>query len=191
MAQAVDPSTGTLYIANKSSNTLSVDSEGSTSNPTNLPPQLGLDRRRLGPRRRRTGCGCGKVFVANSNSTLTVVSTSSCNQSTTTGCASSTQIPSGGDLSSPAALAVNGSTLYVGNTNGTVAVYNASTNAYKTTVTLPTSSVPTALAVDSTNGFVYVAGRGQQEGRILQCHDLQRHHNDVVLDHAEHGLRRQ
>ena len=36
VAQAVDPSTGTLYIANESSNTVSVDSEGSTSSPTNF-----------------------------------------------------------------------------------------------------------------------------------------------------------
>ena len=36
VAQAVDPSTGTLYIANKSSNKLSVDSEGSTSSPSNF-----------------------------------------------------------------------------------------------------------------------------------------------------------
>ena len=158
VAQAVDPSTGTLYIANKSSNTLSVDSEGSTNNPTNFATAGSVSTGTgSGPDAVALDAAAGKVFVANSNSTLTVVSTSSCNQSTTTGCASSTQIPSGGDLSSPAALAVSGSTLYVGNTNGTVAVYNASTNAYKTTVTLPSSSVPTALAVDSTNGFVYVA----------------------------------
>src|ERR1700735_4492825 len=36
VAQAVDPTTGTLYIANKSSDTVSVDSEGSTSSPTNF-----------------------------------------------------------------------------------------------------------------------------------------------------------
>ena len=36
VAQAVDPSTGTLYIANESSNTVSVDSEGSTSDPSDF-----------------------------------------------------------------------------------------------------------------------------------------------------------
>ena len=36
VAQAVDPSTGTLYVANKGSNTVSVDSEGSTSNSANF-----------------------------------------------------------------------------------------------------------------------------------------------------------
>ena len=35
--------------------------------------------------------------------------------------------------------------------------YNALDDAFITSVTLPPSSVPTALAVDSTNGFVYVA----------------------------------
>ena len=52
---------------------------------------------------------------------------------------------------------MSGSTLYVANGNGTVAIYNATTNAYVTTVNLPSGSVPTALAVDPTNGFVYVA----------------------------------
>src|SRR5208283_54431 len=36
VAQAVDPSTGTLYIANKSADTISVDGEGSTSDPSNF-----------------------------------------------------------------------------------------------------------------------------------------------------------
>ena len=38
------PLTGTLYIANKSSNTLSVDSEGTTSNPTNFATAGSVDR---------------------------------------------------------------------------------------------------------------------------------------------------
>ena len=62
--------------------------------------------------------------------------------------------------SAPTALAVNGSTLYVANSNGTVAVYSATTSAttYVTTVTLAASTVPTALAVDTgPGGSVYVA----------------------------------
>ncbi len=51
VAQAVDSSTGTLYIANKSSNTLSVDSEGSTSVLRTSPPSVSVHHR-LGPRRR-------------------------------------------------------------------------------------------------------------------------------------------
>jgi DNA-binding beta-propeller fold protein YncE len=156
VAQAVDPSTGTLYIANKSSDTVSVDSEGSTSSPANF-VTTGSVSIGSGPDAIALDAPDTKVFVANADSTLTVFSTTSCNQSTASGCSTPTQIASGGDISSPAALAVSGSTLYVGNGNGTVAVYNASTNAYVTTVTLPTQSVPTALAVDSTNGFVYVA----------------------------------
>ncbi len=90
-------------------------------------------------------------------SSLTVFSTSSCNQTTTSGCASPTQVPAGGHLSNPDALAAVGSTLYVGNANGTVAVYNANTNAFVASLTLPSGTVPTALAVDSANGIAYVA----------------------------------
>ena len=64
-----------------------------------------------------------------------------------------------GTSSSPVALAVNGSTLYVGNGNGSVAVYGvtATTTTWMATVSLPSGSVPTALAVDAINGVVYVA----------------------------------
>jgi DNA-binding beta-propeller fold protein YncE len=164
VAQAVDPATatspGTLYIANESSNTVSVDSEGSTSNPANFGTAYTVN----------TGVGSGpdavvfdkqqdKVFVANSGGTLTVIPTTTCNQSTGSGCSSPTQVASGGNLNDPTALAVSGdgSTLYVGNGNGTVAVYNAGSNAWVATVNLASGSVPTALAVDPTNGFVYVA----------------------------------
>ena len=50
-----------------------------------------------------------------------------------------------------------GPTLYVGNSNGTVAVYDAAAEQFVATVTLPSGSVPTALTVDTTNGVVYVA----------------------------------
>jgi len=156
VAQAVDPSTGTLYIANKDSNTLSVDSEGDTSNPTSF-VTTGSVSTGSGPDAVVLDTPDAKVFVANADGTLTALSTANCNQSTTSGCSAPTQIPSGGNLSSPAALAVSGSTLYVGNSNGTVAVYNASTNAYVTTVTLLSQSVPTALSVDANGGLVYVA----------------------------------
>ena len=156
VAQAVDPSTGTLYIANEAGNTVSVDSEGSTSSPTNFGTASSVTTG-TGPDAVALDAPAHKVFVANSGSTLTVIPTATCNQSTTSGCSSPTQVASGGHLSAPAALAVSGSTLYVGNGNGTVAVYNAGTNTWVATVNLPSGSVPTALAVDPTNGFVYVA----------------------------------
>ena len=159
VAQAVDPSTGTLYIADKSSNDVSVDSEGSTSNPSDF-VAAGSVSTGSGSGPDAVALAAGKVFVANdSNSSLTLISTSTCNQSTTSGCSSPTQIASGGHLSSPTALAVSGSTLYVGNANGSVAVYSigATTVTYVTTVALASGSVLTALAVDSTNDVVYVA----------------------------------
>src|SRR6202453_1664552 len=147
VAQAVDPSTGTLYIADKSSNNVSVDSEGSTSNPSDFVAAYSVSTGSgSGPDAVALDGAAGKVFVANdSNSSLTVISTSTCNRSTTSGCSSPTQIASGGHLSSPTTLAVSGSTLYGGKGNGSVAVYSigATTTTYVTTVTLASGSVPT------------------------------------------------
>jgi subtilase family serine protease len=160
VAQAVDPATGTLYIANKVSNTISVDSEGSAGDALDAGPSASVASG-TGPDAVALDASAGRVFVANSGGTLTVFPTSTCNRSTTSGCSSPTQIASGGHLSAPTALAVNGSTLYVANHNGSVAVYSvtaAETPTWEATVILPSGSVPTALAVDATsNGSVYVA----------------------------------
>ena len=160
VAQAVDTSTGTLYIANKSDGTVSVDSEGG-SNAYNA-VQAGTVSTGSGPDAVALDPSVGRVFVANAgSSTLTVFSTSTCNRTNTGGCGSPTLVPSGGHLNAPAALAANGSTLYVGNGNGTVAVYSVSASAttWVATVTLAVLSVPGALAVDTANGFVYVADK--------------------------------
>ena len=158
VSQAVDPTTGTLYVANKQSNSVSVDGEGTASNPSDFVAS-GSVTTGTTPESITLDSSLGKVFVANaSSSTLTTFATSTCNQTSTSGCSSPTTIPSNGHLSSPSAVAANGSTLYVANAGGTsVAVYNASTNAYVGSVTLAASSVATAIAVDATNGFVYVA----------------------------------
>ncbi len=155
VAQAVDPSTSTLYVANKGANTVSVISEGSANSPASF-VNAATAHTGTGPDAVVLDAPDGKVFVANTDGTLTVIPTATCNQSTTSGCSSTTQI-SIGHLVAPAALAVSGNTLYVGNGDGTVAVYNATTNQFVTTVSLLSGSTPTALAVDNTNGFVYVA----------------------------------
>ena len=158
VAQAVDPSTGTLYIANKSNNTVSIDSEGTTTSPASFDTAGSVSTGPgSGPDAVALDAAGAEVFVANSDGTLTEVSTATCNQSTTSGCSAPTTIPSGGYLDSPLALAGSGSTLYVGNSNGTVAVYDAAAEQFVATVTLPSGSVPTALTVDTTNGVVYVA----------------------------------
>ena len=159
VAQVVDPKTGTLYIANKSSGSLSVDSEGSAGNPSSAAAEASVTTG-SGPDAIALDTTDAKVFVANgSSSSLTTFSTGTCNEGTTSGC-TPTQIASGGHLSSPTAVAVVGSTLYVANSSGTVTVYNASTNAYVATVTLPSPSSPTSLAVDPANGWVYVGDAG-------------------------------
>ncbi len=160
VAQVVDPTTGTLYIANTSSDSLSVDSEGSAGNPSSASAEASVATG-TGPDAVALDTTDAKVFVADdSSSSLTTFSTGTCNEGTTSGCAAPTQIASGGHLSSPTAVAVDGSTLYVANSTGTVAVYDASTDAYVATVTLPSPSSPTALAVDAANGWVYVGDAG-------------------------------
>ncbi len=157
VAQVVDATTGTAYVANESSSSVSVESEGTTSNPSDF-ATAGAVATGSGPDAITLDSSLGKVFVANASTpSLTAFSTNTCNQTTTSGCASPTQVASGGHLSGPSAIAANGSTFYVGNSNGTVAVYNASTNAWVASVTLPSGTAPSALAVDATNGFVYVA----------------------------------
>ena len=97
VAQTVDPTTGTLYVANKSSNTISVDSEGTASNPSNF-VTTGSVSTGSGPDAVALDPSVGKVFVANAGSTLTVFATSTCNQTTTSGCGAPTQVASGGHL---------------------------------------------------------------------------------------------
>ncbi len=90
VAQTVDPSTGTLYVANNGSNTVSVDSEGSTSNPANFSTADAVSTGSgSGPDAVVLDAAVGKVFVADhSNSALTAISTSTCNQTVTSGCSS-------------------------------------------------------------------------------------------------------
>ncbi len=81
VAQAVDPSTGTLYVANKSSNTVSVDSEGSAEQPGELRHGRHVSRRDRAPTpspsMRAADRRCSWRMP---DSTLTAFSTSACNQ---------------------------------------------------------------------------------------------------------------
>jgi len=157
-AQAIDPSTGTLYVANQAANTVSVESEGSPANPSGFSTVSTVatgstpDAVTLNPSR-------NELLVANQgSSSLTAVPTGTCNQSITSGCSSPTTVTaSGGHLSGPTALAVNGSTLYIANLSGTVAVFAAATDSYVTSVNTLASTAPTALAVDPNTGIVYVS----------------------------------
>ena len=166
VAQTVDPSTGTLYVANQSSNSVSVDREGSAGNPGGFTVATTVPTA-SGPAAVALDAADKKVFVADgAASELTVFGTTSCNATSTSGCGATTTISgSGNHLGGPRSLAVNGATLYVGNAStGTVAVYNAATNAYVTSVALPSGTIPSAIAVDSVKGVVYIADSGN--GRV-------------------------
>ena len=151
---------------------MSVDSEGSTGNPTNFGTACSVTTG-TGPDAVALDAPAKEVFVANSGGTLTVIPTTTCNQSTTSGCSSPTQVPSGGHLNAPSALAVSGSTLYVGNGNGTVAVYNAGTNTWWR------RSTSLGVRADGSRGRSHQRlrlrrRRHQQQGRVLQRDDVQR-----------------
>ncbi len=166
VGQTVDPSTGTLYVANQSSNSVSVDREGSAGNPGGFTVATTVPTA-SGPAAVALDAADKKVFVADGTaSELTVFGTTSCNATSTSGCGATTTISgSGNHLAGPRSLAVNGATLYVGNAStGTVAVYNAATNAYVTSVALPSGTIPSAIAVDPKYGFVYIADSG--DGRV-------------------------
>ena len=71
MAQAVDASTGTLYMANKASNTVTVDGEGGTKLQT--PARWSVSTGTEAGRSRSRSVSVHKVFVANAGSTFTDV----------------------------------------------------------------------------------------------------------------------
>ena len=166
VAQTVDPSTGTLYVANRGANSVSVDREGTAGDPSGFTSATSVPTA-SGPAAVALDTTDKKVFVADGTaSELTVFGTTSCNATSTSGCGATTTISgSGNHLAGPRSLAVNGATLYVGNAStGTVAVYNAATNAYVTSVALPSGTIPSAIAVDPKYGFVYIADSG--DGRV-------------------------
>ena len=126
VAQTVDPLTGTLYVANSSDNSVTVDSEGSTSDPDGFGAAASVSTA-SGPAAVTLDGTDHKVFVADAKANeLTVVGTTSCSATSTSGCGATTTITNNGNhLAGPGAMAVNGNTLYVVNTSsGTVAVYN-------------------------------------------------------------------
>ncbi len=170
VAQAVDPSTGTLYIANQSGDSISVDSEGSAGDPGGSAGK-GSVRTGTYPTAVALDTTDKKIFVADELANqMTVFSTSSCNATSTAGCGTATTINGSGDqLQGPRALAVNGNTLYVGNYNssehaGSVSVYNAATNGFVASVSLPSATMPSAIAVDPSHGVVYLTDSAN--GRI-------------------------
>ena len=190
VAQVVDATTGTAYVANKSSNTVSVDSEGTTSNPSDFatsgsvttgtePDAISLDS------------SLGKVFVANAtSSSLTTFATSTCNQTTTSGCASPTQILSSGDFSNPARSRRTDRR----STSETPMEPSRSTTPARTPTWHRSRSVleRAVRARRRHDKRIRLRGRRRQRpGRVLRRLDMQREHDDGMLDHAGHGVGRE
>jgi DNA-binding beta-propeller fold protein YncE len=154
-AQAVDATTGTLYVANSGSDSVSVIGETSfvsagTIETDDDPTAVVLD------------AAASKLLIANAASdSLTEVSTTNCNATSTSGCGTTTDIPSSTFLTFPDAMALDGSTLYVANADtGTVSVFNVTTGKFTGSVALPLGAAeeadPKSIKVDSSH-TVYVA----------------------------------
>jgi hypothetical protein len=161
VAQTVDPTSGTLYVVNKTSKTVSVDSEGSQSNPSDFSTEGSVTTGTTPDAAAlyyptTTSKPPSELYVANKGgNSLTEVATATCNATNTSGCGTTSTV-TGAHISGPSALAVVGSTLYVANSNTTLAVYNATTNTWVASVTLLSATTPTALAVDSASDTVYI-----------------------------------
>jgi DNA-binding beta-propeller fold protein YncE len=150
-AQAVNSSTGTLYVANSVAGTLSVVNES-----TNV--VVGTVTTQTTPDAVVYDAANSDVYVANSGSnSITEFSTTSCNATVVTGCATTSNYPSVTYLDEPVAMALDGTTLYVANTGSTkVAVFDVANNTYLGSGTLPSGAVATSVVVDSAH-VVYVA----------------------------------
>ena len=150
-AQAVNPSNGTLYVAGSSM--VSVISEANESPVASISTGYGPDAVIY-------DSATSELYVANRGSdTLTEVSTTNCNATITSGCASTTTIAGSSALDGPDAMALDGTTLYVTNEfNQTVAVFNTTSGQFVGSVSLPTTGNPDSetIAVDSDH-VVYVA----------------------------------
>ena len=191
VAQAVDPSTGTLYIANKSSNTVSVDSEGSTSSPTNF-VTAGSVSTGSGPDAVALDAPDGKVFVANSDSTLTVVLHRELQPVDDERLQLADPDPLGWRSRLPgSARRQRLHPLRGEQQRHRRGLQRQHAMPIVATVTLPSRSVPTALAVDTTNGFVYVADGTNNRVEYFSATTCNATTTSGMLGHAEHRLRRQ
>ena len=85
VAQAVDPSTGTLYVANEAQQHRERGQRGEHGQSDELRDRAARSRPARGPDAVALDAPAREVFVANSGGTLTVIPTATCNQSTTIG----------------------------------------------------------------------------------------------------------
>ena len=145
--------------------------------------ELRADRR---PRRRPLDRSIGRVFVANSGGTLTVFSTSTCKQSTTSGCGSPTGLFGWPSLHSGGTGHERVDVVRGARSSNTVAVYSvsASTTTWVATVTLRCSGNERARCRYHRR-FRVRRRWPQQSSRVFRRDELQRQHDvGVLLDSA-------
>ena len=168
-----DPSTGTVYVANASENTVSV------VNPDRCDARHAVGCRHPAPAvavgAAPNGIGVDRaadsVYVANTgDNTVSVINTDTCNTLRRGGCANQVTVPVG---NSPSGVAVDQAThtVYVSNYgDNTVSVIDTTTcragHPAGCAATAPTVAVgadPYGIAVDQATDTIYVANRGDSD----------------------------
>ena len=149
VAQAVDPSNGTLYVVNQGDNNVSVFDENTGDRVATVPTGTSPDAIVFNN-------ATSQVFVANSGSnSLSEFSTTTCQASNVSGCSSPSTI-TGSQIREPSSLFVNGQTLYIGNAGNSTVTANSLSGSYDGTVQLQANADPSAIDVDPADGEVYV-----------------------------------
>jgi len=165
IAQVIDPSNGTLYVANKSADDVSVFDESTgnlvgTVSTGSSPDAIVFDG------------ATSQVFVANYGSnSLTEFSTGTCQASNVSGCSSPSTI-TGSHIDEPSSLYISGPTLYIGNAGNYTVTANSLSGVYDGAAQLAADADPSAIATDSA-GEVYVTDSvGQQLYYFDNCSNV-------------------